>query len=216
MSSLFDIRAHVDNLRESRKLRDLVGFILQLVVVLAFFCAIRVWWRGWFPGEYSGLKFFGWVALIVWQLAWPVAVFFALQALFLRFSEIRRLPESRYAVAPMVELLLRGAGEAVLAASLVLAIPAMLAVWCNGLGLVVHLIPRMPSLVTVIGFASDGARFWWGLGALVVLPLQGLIALLGAYFSAEAIVALFAIADDVSALRSKRDEAADQDAEASE
>ena len=205
---ILDLRTHLDQLRDGRKLHDIVGLVLQILLLMAGISLVGTWWRTWSPG--SGLKFFGWAALVVWQLAWPLAVFLALQALFLRASEVRRLPASRYIVAPMIECLLRGFGEAVLVASLVLAVPAMLAVWCSGTRLLLHLLPSMPNLAMVFPW-MDGPRFWSGFLALAVLPAQGLITLLAAYFGAEALTAVFAIADDVRALRTHAPEATPED-----
>jgi hypothetical protein len=203
-----NLRGYLDQLRDGRKLHDIVGLVLQVMLLVAGLSLVGVWWRTWSPG--SGVGFFGWVALVVWQAAWPLAVFLALQALFLRASEIRRLPSSRYVVAPMVELLLRGFGEATLTAALVLAVPAMLALWFNGTALFFHLIPSMPALAVVLPWLN-AARFWSGLLALVALPAQGLMALLGCYFSAELVIALFAIADDVRAIRTHTSEATPED-----
>jgi len=210
-ASFLDLRKHVETLRDGRKLHDIVGLILQLLIVLAGVSLIGTWWRSWTPQAGLEIGFFGWVALVVWQVAWPLAVFLALQALFLRALEIRKLPSGRYTVAPMVELVLRGIGEAAMAALLVMAVPAMLVVWCNGFPLVLHLLPSLPNLAACLLRASDGPRFWSGISTLVALPAQGLVALIGSYFVAEAVIALFAIAEDVGELRHHRAEATPED-----
>lgn len=211
MTSLLDLRTYLEKLRDGRKLHDLVGLVLQLLLLVAGVSRILVWWRTWSPGDHVGLKFFGWAGLIVWQVVWPVAVFLALQALFLRASEIRRLPASRYVVAPMFELLLRGIGEAALVATTVLAVPAMLALWLNGTDLLFHLASSMPTLVAALPWTMDASRFWAGPLMLVALPAHGLISLLVCYFAAEAVVALFAIAEDVHALRNHSPETTPED-----
>ncbi len=189
----------LDGLRDGRKLQDVAGTVLQVLTGLAALWLIGIWWGRWSPPS-GTLGFFGWVALVLWQLAWPVAMCLALQAFFRRASDIRRLPPGRYTVAPMVELMLRGVGEAVLCASMILAIPAMIAVWCNGFSLLLHLLPSFPSMAVVLPWYSE-PRFWTGLLSLVALAAQGLLALVVAYFVAESLIALFAIAEDVHALR---------------
>ncbi len=202
-----NLRACLEGLREGRKLQDVVGTVLQVLIVLAGLWLIGIWWGRWSPPS-GALGFFGWVALILWQVAWPVAMGCALQALFFRVSDIRRLPASRYTVAPMVELLLRGAGEAMLCALMILAIPAMVAVWFNGFDLLMHLLPSLPSLAVVLPWYNE-PRFWAGVLSLLALAAQGLLMLVVCYFAAEALIALFAIAEDVRVLRGR-----DQDSEA--
>ncbi len=197
------MRAWLDGLREGRKLQDVVGTVLQVLVGLGAIWLVGVWWGRWSPPA-GALGFFGWVALVLWQLAWPVAMFLALQALFLRASGIRQLPAGRYKVAPMVELMLRGVGEAVLCSSMILAVPAMIAAWFNGYALLLHLLPSFPSMVVVLPWYSE-PRFWTGVFGLVALAAQGLLALVVAYFAAESLIALFAIAEDVHTLRETAD-----------
>lgn len=206
--AFLDLRKSIDTLRDGRKLHDWVGLILQLLTVVAGLALVGVWWRSWSPG--SEIGFFGWVALLVWQGVWPLAVFLALQAVFLRAVEIRKLPAGRYIVAPMVELMLRGCGEAAMVALVVLAIPGMLAVWFNGPRLVLHLLPSLPNLAVGLLF-PDVPRLWSGLLTLVALPAQGLLVLVGSYFSAETLIALFAIAEDVRELRGRKSEATPED-----
>ncbi len=209
-TTILDLRQHVEKLRDGRKLHDVVGLILQLLIVVAGVSLIGTWWQTWSPGSDSGIGFFGWVALVLWQAAWPLAVFFALQALFLRATEIRRLPASRFSVAPMVELMLRGFGEAAMASLLVMAIPSMLAFWLNGPSLVVHLLPSLPNLALALPWLRS-PRFWSGLLTLVVLPAQGLVMLVGCYFVAESLIALFAIAEDVHEIRGRNPESTPED-----
>ena len=198
---ILDLRKPVEALRDGLRLHDVVGLILQLLVVAAGVALVGVWFGRWSPGTKIG--FFGWIALIVWQVAWPLAVFLALQALFLRALEIRKLPPAQYTVAPMVEKMLRGFGEAAMAFLAVLAVPALLVVWFSGRPLLMHLLPSLPNLISVMPWLGEGGRFWTGILALAALPAQGLITLIGCYFSAEAVIALFAIAEDVRVLRGR-------------
>lgn len=211
--SILDLRKPVEALRDGRRLHDVVGLIVQILVVAIGIALVGVWFGRWSPDAQIG--FFGWIALIVWQAAWPLAVFLALQAIFLRALEIRKLPPAQYTVAPMVEKMLRGCGEAAMATLAVLAVPALLAVWFSGQPLLMHLLPSLPNLLSVLPWLGEGGRFWIGILALVALPAQGLIALIGCYFSAEAVIALFAIAEDVRALRGRPADA-DTEAEAAE
>ncbi len=150
---LLNMRSNLEKLRDGQKLRDLVGLIFQLAIIICGITLIPTWIKAWSPNVKLG--FFGWVALIFWQAAWPLGVFFALQALFMRASEIRRLRSSRHIVAPMIEQFLCGVGEAVLTITVVMAVPALVAVWFNGSDLTNHLKPTLPLLSNAISSKVD-------------------------------------------------------------
>jgi len=159
---LLNMRSNLDKLRDGDKLRDLVGLIFQLAVIICGITLIPTWFKAWSPSVKLG--FFGWLALIFWQLAWPLGVFLALQALFMRASEIRRMPGSRHIVAPMIAQFLRAVGEAVLTMSVVMALPALVAIWFNGAALMNHLKPTLPMLNYATSSQIAGANTTvWGL-----------------------------------------------------
>lgn len=193
--------------REGKSLYSIVGLILMLCIIIGGAAWMFDTWTGAWRTDPGSVGFFGWIALIVWQIAWLYAAFSALQTMFMRAVEIRQLPppdNARYMVPSIIEIILRGVGEALLVFHVVMAVPAMLAVWFNGFPLAMQLVPSMPSILAVFPWLQGGARFFPGIMTLVGIPVIGLLSMLAAYFSADLLIALFSIANDVREIKESK------------
>jgi hypothetical protein len=112
-------------LEDGRVIKRIVAVALRLAAILSALAALLV-------------------AFVVARLApeaiiasLPLVVFYLLstacqiQILLYRAKSILALPGSRYAIIPVVSLLLRGAGECIAASSFLLGLGAALAIWIS-------------------------------------------------------------------------------------
>lgn len=69
------------------------------------------------------------ITLLIWQIFFPIAAFICLKAIFLRGSDIVRLPNSEFVIAPIIAIFITLHGEIAFIFLAIMSIPTFLSVW---------------------------------------------------------------------------------------
>jgi len=179
-------------LQAGRVIRNTLSIGYRILAVVMGLALLSFWVQAWrLLGE---LKFFGGLAFLIWQVAFPYAAFLAIKTLYLRAREIREYPDSDYIVVPVVAMLTKTSGEMIFIFLGVMSIPAMLLTWLGG-GVVNYL------LGMDLGFLGAGNIFFAGIFAFIMSWVVCFLALVLTQLLAEWTLALFSIANDVNILR---------------
>jgi hypothetical protein len=168
--------------------RAVIGNVVRLAAVVVFLGGLLAWFGAW--RMIGNARFFAGVGLVVFQLAALLALVAVAHLVFVRGTDITRLPESGFPLAPIFATLVRLEGEIAIVFLGILSLPVALLVWFGG-GYMAAWIPFLPG----------GGGFVAGLGAFVICWVTGFVALIVTYFLAELITVLFAMASDMRRTR---------------
>ena len=187
-----DVKPLLQLFHSGKFIRLTFSVFIQIIVVVSGLFALGFWFNLWrFITE---LRFLGGIALLIFQVFFPYAVFLSLKTLFLRANEIENYPDSDYIVVPIIAMLTKTYGEMMFIFYGIMSIPFMLMTWTTGGNFVRNYGVFFPNL---------GVRniFLLGLLAFLVCWVIAYLTLIFTKFLAEWIQALFSIANDIGALR---------------
>jgi len=182
-----NIRCVLDSLNKGGIIRQVFGRFVQFYSVIAGIALLVFWVRTFSALEY--MEFFQGVALIIWQLFFPVAVFLCLKAVFLRGADITKLPDSEFVISPIIALFITLHGEIAFIFLGVMSIPATLLVWLSAS----FIIP-----------VDTGDGFWAGIVTFVVAWILGFLIYCIARWIREWTMAIFSIAHNVDIIRQNK------------
>ena len=188
MKKATNIEPLLAQLRAGKVILTTLSIAYRVVAVVMGLALLVFWFQAWrFIGE---LNFFGGLAFLIWQVAFPYAVFLAIKTLYLRAREIRDYPDSDYVVVPVMAMLTKTNGEMLFIFLGAMSVPAMLLTWLGG------------SAVTyLVDFLDVGNIFFAGIFAFILSWVVGFLALVLTQLLAEWTLAIFSIANDVNVLR---------------
>ena len=124
-----NVRYFLDALNSGGIIRQTFGRFVQAYSIIIGILFLNFWLEAFSNLEY--LDFFQGIALIIWQLSSPIAVFLCLKAVYLRGSDIIKLPDSEYTISPIIALFITLHGEIAFIFLGVMSIPAMVLVWLS-------------------------------------------------------------------------------------
>jgi hypothetical protein len=182
----------VDAMNQGATLRKTLSILVQLGAVLIGLRLFVGWCRMW--PAIKGMQFVEGLGFALFLLGLLYGGFLALEAMFLRGGTIRELPESDYAVSPIVGLLAAMVGEMAFVFLGVMSVPAMVGVWCGTMA-----IPPLPLLWQ---WQGDNT-FLNGISMFLSCWLTGLFALVVTRWLKEWTLAVIQIAQDVHVIRGK-------------
>ena len=187
-----NVRLFLNALTNGSLIRQALGRVVQLYSLYLGYSFIKIWWQSF--QAFGDLNFLGGLALIIWQLTSLVAVFLCLKVVFLRGSDIVELPDSDYTVTPIVAAILTMHGEIAFLFLGIMSIPAMLAVW---FGLVEASYP-------ILTYTIIGEGFLAGIKTFFGFIIAGFLSYCLTRYIREWTIAIFSIADNVSAIHKDR------------
>lgn len=182
-----NIRYVLDSLNQGGIIRQVFGRFVQIYSVIVGIVLLVFWVRTFSALEY--MEFFQGVALIIWQIFFPVAAFLCLKAVFLRGADITRLPNSEFIISPIIALFITLHGEIAFIFLGVMSIPATLLVWLSAS----FIIP-----------VDTGDGFWAGIVTFVGAWILGFLIYCITRWIREWSMAIFSIAQNVDIIRQNK------------
>lgn len=185
-----NIRLVLDSLNNGGIIRSVFGNAVKIYSVLMGI-ALLYWWFRTFT-ILGDISFLGGIALLIWQLFFPVAGFLCLKAIFLRGGDIKNMPDSEFIISPIIALFITLHGEIAFIFLGVMSIPATLLFWLGA------------SSVVPIDFLDAGIM--GGLLVFVSSWVVGFSIYCMSRFIREWTMALFSIARNVDIIQQNNTE----------
>lgn len=185
-----NIRLVLDSLNNGGIIRGVFGNAVKIYAVL-----IGIVFLGWWLRTFTilgDISFLGGIALLIWQLFFPVAGFLCLKAIFLRGSDIKNMPDSEFIISPIIALFITLHGEIAFIFLGVMSIPATLLFWLGA------------SSVLPVDLLGDG--FIGGIVVFVASWVAGFCIYCISRFIREWTMALFSIARNVDIIKQNKTE----------
>ncbi len=186
----FSLRPVLARFADGGLFRTVIGNVVRVAAVLLVLGGLALWAGVW--SLIGDAKFFAGLGLVIFQIVALVALVAVGHVVFVRGTDITRLPETEFPLAPIFATLVRLQGEVAIVFFGVLSVPAMLLMWFGAS----HLAGQIPM---VPGMAGGG--FLAGIGIFLIFWAYGFLALIVTYFLAELITVLFAMAADMRGTR---------------
>jgi len=122
-----NVRLVLESLSNGETIRKVFGRCVQAYSIISGCALLYVWIRIFEALNYMSFK--QGITLLIWQAFFPIAAFMCLKAIFLRGSDILRLPNSEYVIAPIIAIFITLHGEVAFIFLGIMSIPAAFLVW---------------------------------------------------------------------------------------
>lgn len=191
LKKITDIEPLLAKLKTGSVVRMTFSIAYRVLAVLLALLLAYAWFKLW--SAISGVNFFGGIALIIWQLTFPIAAFLSVKTLYIRAREIAEYPDSDYVIVPIIATLIRTTGEMVFVFLAAISLPAIILTWLT------------QGMVTdMFDFVDTGNLFLSGIYAFIMCWVVGFFTMVISMFITEWTLAIFSIASDVSILRKSK------------
>ena len=180
-----NVRVFLDALNNGGIIRQAFGRFVQLYSVIIGYFFIKTW-----AGLFSWLEYLNFLqgfAAIIWQLFSLVAVLLCLKVIFLRGSDIVKLPDSDYTVSKILALFITMHGEVAFLFLGIMSVPATILVWLAG-----------SSGMVPVPF---GTGFLGGIYTFAGFLIIGFLTYCATRWIRESLIAIFSIAHNVDLIK---------------
>jgi|688.fasta_scaffold271076_2 hypothetical protein len=184
-----NVRIILDSLADGGTVRNVFGRAVQIYAIIAGLLLLYVWYEVF--AMLNVLTFTQGITLLIWQIFFPIAAFICLKAIFLRGSDIVRLPNSEFVIAPIMAIFITLHGEVAFIFLAIMSMPVALLVWFSA------------SFMFPIDI-DDG--FFGGLYAFIVCWVVGFSIYCITRFIREWTMAIFSIANNIDLIRRTKTE----------
>lgn len=179
-----NVRLILDSLANGTTVRKVFGRCVQAYSLIAGLALLYVWLK--IFAMLNDITFTQGITLLIWQIFFPIAAFICLKAIFLRGSDIVRLPNSEFVIAPIIAIFITLHGEIAFIFLAIMSIPTTLLVWFSA------------SFMFPVDF-NDG--FIYGVFAFILCWVIGFSIYCITRFIRECTMAIFSIANNIDLIR---------------
>lgn len=184
-----NVRIILDSLANGATVRKVFGRVVQMYSIITGLLLFYMWYKVF--AMLNVLTFTQGITLLIWQIFFPIASFICLKSIFLRGSDIVRLPNSEFVIAPIIAIFITLHGEVAFIFLAIMSIPAALLVWFSA------------SFMFPVDF-DDG--FLGGIFAFISCWIVGFSIYCITRFIREWTMAIFSIANNIDLIRRNKTE----------